>query len=126
MSEKRNFFFNCKCMNDIDTPLILKCSICGQTFYSVTNVICYTEDNSTPSLCDILCAKIYNDTVEPLSLDEIIYYKLYKVELNIRQREIYGLCNGILFQQLPLIHNLDEKENVIRSLIVRSSMNAES
>jgi hypothetical protein len=76
--------------------------------------------NNTPVVfCDLICAKIYNDNIAPVSISQQKYNKLYaNASLNKSSESIYAMFGNIQFKQLPLMKNeyinesLDPKEKI--------------
>lgn len=57
---------------------------------------------SQHSFCDIICAKLYNDNIEPINIDVVEYNKNISSKLVGKNAEnIYLKTNGTLFKMLP-------------------------
>ena len=89
----------------------VNCYICNQEVIKASCISCYVIDQVkrnylpylklTISLCDLLCAKIFNDNFHKIGIDEEKYIKLKECKyLNEKQLNTLGLCN-CLFLQLP-------------------------
>lgn len=88
------------------------CAYCGHTKHSAMLPAChYVDDYIVTSIdpcdkllfCDFLCAKLYNDNCNPISINFKEYRQLYLTnKLDKTAKDVYDRCKNVLFVMLPV------------------------
>lgn len=88
------------------------CAYCGETKKSAMLPACqFIEDHMIVSIdpndkmlfCDFLCAKLYNDNIEAISINFKEYRQLYLTnKLDKTAKDVYDRCKNTLFVMLPI------------------------
>ena len=125
-----------KINNEINEEKIkyVNCYICEENINKSSRIPCYVIDQVkmnylpylklTISLCDLLCAKIFNDNFHKIGIEEEKYFKLKECKyLNQNQLDMLKLCD-CLFLQLPGAYCresnfLETKEKLIECMKLR-------
>lgn len=107
-----------------------KCSWCGSKIVNATYMKIYIDGCQLYDieLCDIICAKLYNDNIRKINIDMTDMIEAYRRNLlSIELRKIYSKINGILFEMLPIFMKNDMMTNMemkqkYKNIILRSRM----
>lgn len=91
------------------------CAYCGHSKHSSHSAMLpachYVDDYIVTSIdpcdkllfCDFLCAKLYNDNNNPISINFKEYRQLYLTnKLDKTAKDVYDRCKNVLFVMLPV------------------------
>lgn len=105
------------------------CAYCGHTKHSAMLPAChYIDDYIVTSIdpcdkllfCDFLCAKLYNDNRNPISINFKEYRQMYLTnKLDKTAKDVYDRCKNVLFVMLPVY-----KTNSTNYKLNRQKLNA--
>ena len=69
--------------------------------------------------CDLICAKIYSDNIEKITIDDKEYRNNYTLnKLSKEAEKIYLKYKYKFFDQLPILIISDKKKNKLQQLII--------
>lgn len=84
-----------------DTSMLKHCSFCNE---EIKGMPASSLDKSL-LFCDIVCAKLYYDTIHRFKFNKREYNNFYiNDQLTNRASEIYSHLGGIMFELLPYTH----------------------
>jgi len=90
---------------DLNEDIKLKCEWCKSNINQKVNIIAGLKTKPNVYFCDIVCAKIYHDTISKLTVKEDNFRKAYITKiLKEREKKLYEKIATVSFEFLPRMH----------------------